>query len=117
MCNVLIIGALIISLIYSSFIIIKYKKVPDSLSETAYILGGNKRYLFTLYCTIISFCILPALLSITSTLQFIPFIFCGGLLFAGCSPLFKEGLDKKVHYISAFIAFAAYICYMIFYMG
>ena len=34
----------IITLLYNSYIIIKYKKIPESLSETSYLLGGNKRY-------------------------------------------------------------------------
>lgn len=35
---------LLITLSYNSYIIIKYKKLPESLSETSYLLGGNKRY-------------------------------------------------------------------------
>jgi hypothetical protein len=108
---------LVITLLYNGYIIIKYKKIPESVSETSYLLGGNKRYLFTGYCVITSFCLLPMLLEITMTLQFLPFLFCGGLLFAGCSPLFREGLDKLVHYSSAYIAFAAYVLYMIFCMN
>ena len=107
---------ILITLLYNSFVIIKYKKIPESLSETSYLLGGNKRYFFTAYCFIISICLLPILLEI-SILQFLPFIFCGGLLFAGCSPLFREGLDKPIHYIFSILAFIAYIFYMIFCMG
>lgn len=114
---ILLITCLIITLVYNSFILIKYKKIPQSLSETSYLLGGNKRYLFTIYCFIISFCLLPILLEITTTLVFIPVIYCGGLAFAGCSLLFREGLDRIVHYSSAYIAFAAYILYMIFCMN
>lgn len=40
----LIILILLITLLYNSYIIIKYKKIPESLSETSYLLGGNKRY-------------------------------------------------------------------------
>lgn len=108
---------LVITLLYNSYIIIKYNKIPESLSETSYLLGGNKRYLFTGYCITTSFCLLPVLLTITTTLQFLPVIFCGGLLFAGCSPLFRSGLDKPIHYIFSGLAFLAYICYMIFCMG
>lgn len=114
---ILLITCLIITLVYNSFILIKYKKIPQSLSETSYLLGGNKRYLFTIYCFMISFCLLPILLEITTTLQIIPVIFCVGLLFSGCSPLFKEGLDRIVHYSSSYIAFGAYVIYMIFCMN
>lgn len=114
---ILFIICLIITLVYNSFILIKYKKIPQSLSETSYLLGGNKRYLFTMYCFIISFCLLPILLEITTTLQIIPVIFCVGLLFSGCSPLFREGMDRIVHYSSSYIAFGAYVIYMIFCMN
>ena len=112
-----IILCLLITLLYNSYIIIRHKKIPESLSETSYLLGGNKRYFFTVYCILVCL-LLPILLEITPTnYQIIPFIFCGGLSFAGCSPLFREGLDKKIHYISAYIAFGAYILYMILCMG
>lgn len=113
---ILTILTLLITLLYNSYVIIKCKKIPESLSETSYLLGGNKRYWFTGYCFIVAFCLLPVLLEI-STLQFLPFIFCGGLLFAGCSPLFRKGLDKPIHYIFSYLAFAAYIFYMILCMG
>lgn len=48
---------LLITLLYNSYMIKKYKKIPESLSETSYLLGGNKRYWFTGYCFIISFCL------------------------------------------------------------
>jgi hypothetical protein len=67
-----------------------------------------------MYCFIISILLLPVLFETTIiNFQILPFIFCGGLAFAGCSPLFKEGLDKIVHYSSSYIAFGTYILYMI----
>lgn len=109
---------ILLTIVYNSYIIIRYNKIPKSLSETSYLLGGNKRYFFTAYCIIVCLLLLPILLEITLiNYQIIPFIFCGGLSFAGCSPLFREGLDKKIHYISAYIAFGAYILYMILCMG
>ena len=109
---------LIVTIVYNTYIIVKYKKIPESLSETSYLLGGNKRYFFTVYCIIVCLLLLPILLEITPTnYQIIPFIFCGGLSFAGCSPLFREGLDRIVHYSSAYAAFGAYVIYMIFCMN
>lgn len=116
--SILIILLLVITLLYNSYVITKYKKIPESLSETSYLLGGNKRYWFTGYCFIISFLLLPTLFEITIVnFQILPFIFCGGLSFAGCSPLFREGLDRIVHYSSAYMAFATYVLYMIFCMN
>lgn len=114
----LILLVFIINVIYNGFIIFRYKKIPISLSETAYLLGGpemgNKKYFFTLYCTIIAVCILPYLLTILpENILFLGFLMCAGLIFAGMSPMFREGLDKKVHYVSAIISFLSFIILLI----
>ena len=115
MLNIIIF--LIMSLIYNGYIISKYG-IPVSLSETSYLLGGNRRYFFTLYCYITAFLIIPVLIStVPETLVFLPFLMCSGLLFAGASPLFKTGTSKPVHYIFSLISFICYIFFMIFVMG
>lgn len=109
---------LIITLIYNGYTIIKYKKIPESLSETSYLFGGNKRYFFTLYTLLITSFLLPFLFKYTiDELKFLPFLFCSGILFAGFSPLFRENIEKKVHYTAAIISFVCFIFYLIFYMG
>ena len=111
--TILSIICLIITILYNGFIIIKYKRIPESLSETSYMLS-DKRYLFTIYCLLVSFLIMPEMLELTpEQYQFLPFIFCAGLMFAGASPLFKTGMDRYVHYISAYTAFIAFIFYII----
>ena len=112
---------LLTMIIYNSYVIFRYKKVPVSLSETAYMIGGEKslkRYWFTLYCIITVFTILQPLFNNTiSNLQFIPFLLCSGLLFAGFSPAFKNNLpEKQVHYVSAGISFSCFILYGFFCM-
>ena len=107
---------IILSIIYNGYIIYIYKDVPESLSETSYILSKNKlsKYWFTGYCEIISLCLLPLLLEIIpSNLMFLAFLISAGLAFSGLSPLFKSGPDKIVHYISAFISFGAFVAYLI----
>lgn len=114
---ILIITFLIISFIYNTFIFIKYKTIPVSLSETSYLLG-NKRYLFTLYCVASTFLMIPCLLSVVpETLTFLPFLMCSGLMFSGMSPLFKQGLDKGVHYTASIIAFISFLIFLILEMG
>ena len=108
----------ILTLAYNIYVIIRYKKIPESLSETSYLFGGNKRFLFTGYCILITFLLLPVLLNITNeNFQILPVLICAGLAFAGCSPLFREGLDKKVHYISAYISFGTFVLYSILCMN
>jgi hypothetical protein len=70
----LLILIVLITLVYNSYVLIKYKKIPESLSETSYLLGGNKRYWFTGYCFIICMLLLPVLFEITvDSLLFLPF--------------------------------------------
>lgn len=109
---------IIISLIYNLYIIFKYKTMPVSLSETSYILGGFKRYWFSAYCITTVMLILPLLLiTIPENLAFLGFLMCGGLLFAGLSPMFKNGMDKTIHYTSSMFSFIIFIIFMIFIMG
>jgi hypothetical protein len=109
---------LLITILYNGIIFIKHKKIPESLSETAYIMGGTKRYFFTLYTICIVGFLIPFLFTYTNdNWMFLPFLFCGGILFAGFSPLFKEGIEKDVHYTSAILSFLIFLLYMIFYMG
>ena len=106
---------LTIMLVYNAFVLIKYKQVPESLSNTAYLIGSSndlKRYWFTLYCILTAFTILPALFKVTvDGLEFIPFLLCAGLLFAGFSPSYKDGIEKPVHYVSAYISFGSFLIY------
>ena len=115
--SILILCFLIISFIYNLFIFIKYKTIPVSLSETSYMLE-DKRYWFTLYCVASAFFILPSLLAVVpETLTFLPFFMCSGLMFSGASPLFKQGLDKTVHYVASIIAFISFLVFLILEMG
>ena len=108
-------------LVYNGYVIIRYKKIPVSLSETAYILGGESslgRYWFTLYCLFTAATVLPSLFMCTKeSLEFLPFLVCTGLLFAGFSPAFKSSVEKEVHYVSAIISFISFLLYGIFYMS
>lgn len=116
MCGIIV--CILISIIYNGYILWRYNKIPVSLSETAYMLGGIKRYWFTLYCAIIGLTLLPNLFEITpEDYEVIPFLICLGLLLAGISPTFKQGLEKPVHYISSFVSFAGFILYTVLCMN
>lgn len=110
-----IIICILISIIYNGYIFWRYKRIPVSLSETSYILGGFKRYWFTLYCSIIGTTLLPILIKATpENYEVIPLLICTGLLLAGVSPTFRQsGLERTVHYVSSFISFAGFILYTI----
>ena len=113
-----VIVCILISIIYNGYILWRYKKIPVSLSETAYMLGGIKRYWFTLYCVIIGLTLLPSLFEvIPEDYEVIPFLICLGLLLVGVSPTYKQGLERPVHYISSYISFAGFILYTVLCMN
>ena len=93
---------IILFCLYNIYIIYKYG-LPTSLSETAYML--EKRYwLFTILCLVTGFSILPIWFNIgSSDWDFLKFLSMIGLAFTGVTPMFKEGLDKPVHYTSSII--------------
>lgn len=104
--------AFLITIVYNLFIVIKYKQLPISLSETAYLLG-KKRLFFTGYCSALALCLCPCLFMITPiNLQFLVFFIGVGLMMSGVSPLFKEGLDKYVHYTYSILAFILLLVYL-----
>ena len=111
--KILIIIFCIINIIYNLFIFIKYKTIPVSLSETSYLLE-DKRYWFTLYCVVSTFLIIPCLLNVVpEILTILPFLMCSGLMFSGLSPLFKQGLDKTIHYTASIVAFISFLIFLI----
>lgn len=116
---IILICLLLITFVYNGYIILKYKKIPHSLSETSYLLGENKNYFFTLYCLIIGVSVLPKLFEITndSNFGFIPFIFIMGLSFAGLTPNYRSEYQNKIHNISAYISFAAFLLFLFLFVN
>lgn len=103
---------LLIAIIYNLFAIYYNKGIPESISSTSYIL---KPYLFTIYCLVTSILLLPTWLQESSdNTAFLAFIGCGGMLFAGVTPLFfKDKLEGKIHYSAGIISFISYLAWMI----
>ena len=95
--------------LYISSICIIYG-IPKSISDSFYLLEKgykdikwNMSYVFTIFCYVICFSIMPVWLEHTpKTLQFIPFIAASALAFVGTSPYFKT-INKKIHFVSAII--------------
>lgn len=111
---VLVYICLLVSIVYNTYVICHYSKVPESLSETAYLFGGNKKFLFTAYCMLVVFTLMPGLFSVMpENLQFLPTFIFLGLGMSGCSPMYRNrtDMDSLVHYLSAVVAFVAFVIY------
>lgn len=130
--------ASIILIIFTSQIV-KYFGIPDSYSNTFYLLNEKKKglgILFPIIITIFTFLMLPKWFmisdSINNTFTFLCFLAGGGLLMVAASPFFKEqskecGSALKnliyrsfhgqglVHTIGALVAMIASITWCILY--
>lgn len=102
---------LLIVLLYTIYSIIKTKGIPESISATSYTVNSD---LFTAFCILTGFTLLPTWLQASSdNLAFLPFISCAGITFAGVTPLFREGIQKPIHYISGIISTLSYLLWMV----
>lgn len=109
MSYILLILGLINFIFYNGLMIYLNKGVlPESISDTAYIqqklFSGNKQ--FTLFCIVSALCIFPTWIGITpDVFQFLVFLSCSGMIFAGLTPLFKLKEEGIIHYTSGVVAF------------
>ena len=115
-CLVLVIALI---LCYCFCVINLFGRIPRSLSETAYMFGGYRSYIFTAVCFSCGMGLLPVLFSLTPDhLTFLPFIFCLGLFFAGLTPAFRDiKLERRIHYVSAIISFSVFMLYVVLCMN
>lgn len=83
-----------------------YRGVPDSISDSYYVLGENKLIssLFTWFCWLTAITLLPYWLDNGG--GFLSFLACGALGFVGTAPLFKSH-QRDIHFGSAAACFVA----------
>lgn len=89
--------------------------VPWSLSDTYYQLKKRNRpaWLFQMAMIIPAMLLMPVWIDrSTDDLQFLAFLSCGGLMFVGTAPLFKEEFQGRVHYTGTVIAGLATILWV-----
>lgn len=89
--------------------------VPWSLSDTYYQLKKRNRpaWLFQLAMIVPAVLLMPVWIECSSeNTQFLAFLACGGLMFVGTAPLFKEEFQSRVHYAGTIIAGLATILWI-----
>ena len=89
--------------------------VPWSLSDTYYQLKKRNRpaWLFQVAMIIPAMLLMPVWIDrSTDDLQFLAFLSCGGLMFVGSAPLFKEEFQGRVHYTGTAISGLAAILWL-----
>lgn len=74
----------------------------ESLSAMA---GAWKKWPFMLTMAIQGFCLPYLMTGMTGeTCPFLPFIMALGILLVGATPMMREDLEEKVHYLGAFLS-------------
>lgn len=89
--------------------------VPWSLSDTYYQLKkhGRPAWLFQAAMIVPVMLLVPAWIECsTENLQFLSFLSCGGLMFVGTAPLFKDEFQGRVHYSGTAISGIAAILWL-----
>lgn len=115
--NLMLILGLVILISYSVFSGLLIGRLPVSLSETYYELKRvRKGWIFVLTLLVTAMTLLPIWLDRTSEswYQFAVFLACSATIFVAFSPNYKFGIERKVHYISAYIAGVSVVLYHIF---
>lgn len=94
--------SLLLIVVYISYYIVQYKKIPNSLSATYYDVGGY----FSLVILMSSLLILPSMFNITpDNYKFLSFLSLTGVIFVAFAPNFKEGkLVDSVHTWAAILS-------------
>ena len=93
-----VIGIMLVYLGISTY----YAGGQESLSAMA---GAWKKWPFMLTMAIQGFCLPSLMIGMTGeTCMFLPFFMAFGILLVGATPLMKESLEEKVHYLGAFLS-------------
>lgn len=89
--------------------------VPWSLSDTYYQLKKRNRpaWLFQAAMVVPAMLLIPVWIDCSNeSFQFLAFLACGGLMFVGTAPLFKEEFQAKIHYTGTAISGLASILWL-----
>ena len=91
-------------------------ETPRSISETSYMahVRWHTTLPFTALCVISAVFLFPLWIDKTpDEYQFLVFLSCAGMLFAGSTPLYRQEFESKVHYTGGAIAFVCGIAWLV----
>lgn len=108
----------VVTICYIAWGVKKKGEGLESISETAYIFEDayGRSSLFTAYCVIMAFGLMMAwTTSSTNILSVIASVIgCCGMLYAGCTPYFREKDNAVWHYGGGMTAYCGYTLWMAF---
>lgn len=87
--------------LYMGAMIYKARQIPESISQTVYVLPMAYKWVYTIVLMAVGFLLVPVLMEISSeNTQFLAFLMTGGLLGVGAAPLVTKGRNT-FHYVCA----------------
>ncbi len=102
--NSLVVIAITVIALYVGAMIYTGRQIPESISQTVFVLPRKGQWLFTVVMWVVGFLLMPVLMEkVSEQTQFIAFLMVSGILFVGASPLvLKE--KNTIHYVFAAVA-------------
>lgn len=102
--NSLVIIAMAIIVLYMGAMIFTGKQIPESVSQTVYIMPRTGQWVFALVMMSVGFLLAPVLMEISAErTQVFAFLMTGGILGVGASPLVAKE-KNTFHYVCAAIS-------------
>ena len=115
--KILVIIGLIVLVVYCRYTIwLNGNKIPESISYTSYIFREEFgiTWPFTALCVISAVTLFPMWVGVTpDNYEFLSFISCAGMLFAGSTPLYKQDFEGVIHYTGGATAFVAAVIWLL----
>ncbi len=100
----LVVIAITIIALYLGAMIYAGRQIPESISQTVYVLPRKGQWLFTIVMWTVAFILLPQLMQIsTDNTRFLAFLAMGGILGVGASPLVAKE-KNTFHYVCAAVS-------------
>ena len=100
----LVVIAITIIALYLGAMIYTGRQIPESISQTVYVLPRKGQWLFTIVMWSVAFLLIPQLMQIsTDNTRFLAFLAMGGILGVGASPLVAKE-KNTFHYVCAAVS-------------
>ena len=100
----LVLSAMIVIALYMGAMAYVSKQIPESISQTVFLLHRKGQWVFTIVMWLVGFLLLPVLLEkVSEQTQFLAFLMVAGIGFVGAAHLVAKE-KNTIHYVFAVIA-------------
>lgn len=104
--NITIIIAITILVIYTVTLCVVSKRIPNSLSQSVFMLSPSASWIWTLVIGFVAVAVMPKMLEVSGdNWKFLAFLSCIGLIFVALCPLSqkKNSIQYQTHMIGAWM--------------